>query len=226
MIEKKFYGERLRSARMYRGLTLTELAKRTEISKQSISLYENDNNTPDYMKVRLLASELNFPYDYFFQKDSYAAKTETTYFRSLASATKKDRTAQSIKLEYVAKMYEILLEFISFPEMNLPSVDFVGCDDVFECENEDAIQVKCPKCGYKKILLDCEEIWQNAMPRLRKCHDCKTKEYNIRVGFIRRENGSVKWVYIGNRCTNCGLLGSYLDWKISYEPTDKMEINI
>lgn len=30
MIEKKFYGERLRSARMYRGLTLTELAKRTE----------------------------------------------------------------------------------------------------------------------------------------------------------------------------------------------------
>ena len=140
MIEKKFYGERLRSARMYRGLTLTELAKRTEISKQSISLYENDNNTPDYMKVRLLASELNFPYDYFFQKDSYAAKTETTYFRSLASATKKDRTAQSIKLEYVAKMYEILLEFISFPEMNLPSVDFVGCDDVFECENEAAIQ--------------------------------------------------------------------------------------
>ena len=140
MIEKKFYGERLRSARMYRGLTLTELANRTEISKQSISLYENDNNTPDYMKVRLLASELNFPYDYFFQKDSYAAKTETTYFRSLASATKKERTAQSIKLEYVAKMYEILMEFISFPEMNLPSVDFVGCDDVFECENEDAIQ--------------------------------------------------------------------------------------
>ena len=68
MIEKKFYGERLRSARMYRGLTLTELAKRTEISKQSISLYENDNNTPDYMKVRLLASELNFPYDTFFKR--------------------------------------------------------------------------------------------------------------------------------------------------------------
>ena len=68
MIEKKFYGERLRSARMYRGLTLTELAKRTEISKQSISLYENDNNTPDYMKVTLLASELNFPYDTFFKR--------------------------------------------------------------------------------------------------------------------------------------------------------------
>lgn len=140
MIEKKFYGERLRNARMYRGLTLTELAKRTEISKQSLSLYENDNNTPDHMKVRLLASELNFPYDYFFQNDNYMAKTETTYFRSLASATKKDRTAQSIKLEYVAKMYEILLDYISFPVMNLPSVDFEGYDDVFECESLEAVQ--------------------------------------------------------------------------------------
>ncbi len=140
MVEKQFYGERLKSARMFRGLTLTELAKRTEISKQSLSLYENDNNKPDHMKVRILASELDFPYDYFFQKDSYVAKTETIYFRSLASATKKDRTAQSIRLEYVAKIYEILLEYISFPEMNLPSVDFEGYDDVFECESEASVQ--------------------------------------------------------------------------------------
>lgn len=140
MAEKKFYGERLRNARMFRGLTLTELAKRTDISKQSLSLYENDNNVPDYSRVRALAIELNFPFEYFFQKDNYISKTETTYFRSFASATKKDRTAQSIKLEYVAKMYEILLEYISFPEMNLPSIDFVGYDDVFECESIDAVQ--------------------------------------------------------------------------------------
>ena len=63
--------------------------------------------------------------------------------------------------------------------------------------------------------------------RLRKCPVCKScKEYNLRVGFARRENGSVKWVYIGNRCTGCGTLGSYLDWKINYEPTDEMERNI
>lgn len=140
MAEKKFYGERLRNARMFRGLTLTELAKRTDISKQSLSLYENDNNVPDYSRVRVLAVELNFPFEYFFQKDNYISKTETTYFRSFASATKKDRTAQSIKLEYVAKMYEILLEYISFPDMNLPSIDFVGYDDVFECESIDAVQ--------------------------------------------------------------------------------------
>ena len=90
-----------------------------------------------------------------------------------------------------------------------------------------AIAVKCQRCGQKKILLDCEEVYEDAEPVQMKCPACgKGKEHNVKVGFIRRENGSVKWVYIGNRCVNCGALGSFLDWKIDYEPTDEMERNI
>lgn len=141
MIEyKKFNGDRLKNARLFRGLTLTELANQADISKQSLSLYENSRNVPDHLKVRQLSVVLGFPYDFFFQEDKSTAKTETTYFRSFASATKKDRTAQSIKLEYVAKMYEVLFEYIDFPEINLPEVTFNGYDDVFECESETAIQ--------------------------------------------------------------------------------------
>ena len=94
-------------------------------------------------------------------------------------------------------------------------------------QRESAVQVICAECGRKKILLDCDEVWKDAKPRSRTCPVCKTcKTFQVRVGFIRRKNGSVKWVYIGNRCTNCGTLGSYLDWKIDYEPTDEMEQNI
>ena len=104
-----------------------------------------------------------------------------------------------------------------------------GCDS-FEMridEDEEAIQVKCVSCGEKKILLDCADIWEDAEPRLIKCTVCKTcQSHNVRVGFLRRENGSVKWVYIGSRCTGCGTLASFVDWKISYEPTDEMERNI
>ena len=182
MIEKKFYGERLRSARMYRGLTLTELAKRSEISKQSLSLYENDNSTPDYRKVRIFASELNFPYDYFFQKDSYIAKTETTYFRSLASSTKKNRTAQSIKLEYVAKMYEILLEFIAFPEMNLPSIDFVGYDDIFECESAEALQ------ELEEIATQVREYWEIGSGPIKDLQYLLEKNGIIVTGFNTNED--------------------------------------
>lgn len=126
---------------------------------------------------------------------------------------------------------EYLKEYSECSSIDIKPVVCRSCgNDALELRvdyNEDAIQVKCSKCGYKKILLDCEEVWQEAKPRLRKCSVCKnSREYNIRVGFIRRENGSVKWVYIGNRCKNCGVLGSYLNWKINYEPTDEMENNI
>lgn len=140
IVQKKFNGERLKNARLFRGLTLTELAFQTEISKQSLSLYENNRNVPDHLKVRQLSVTLSFPYDFFFQEDKSAAKTETTYFRSLASATKKDRTAQSIKLEYVAKMYEVLLNYIDFPGIKLPEVVFNGYDDIFECESEHSVK--------------------------------------------------------------------------------------
>ena len=182
MIEKKFYGERLRSARMYRGLTLTELARRTDISKQSLSLYENDNNMPDYMKVRKISLELKFPYDYFFQEDSYIVKTGATYFRSLASATKKDRIAQSIKLEYVAKIYEILLEFISFPEINLPSIDFVGYDDIFECESEEAIE------EIEKIANNVIEYWDIGNGPIKDLQYILEKNGIVVTGFDTRED--------------------------------------
>ena len=93
--------------------------------------------------------------------------------------------------------------------------------------NENAVQVKCTECGTEKILLDCGEVWEDAKPKLLKCSVCKIcKSFNVQIGLLRRENGSVKWVYVGNRCTRCGTLSSYLDWEINYEPTDECEQNI
>lgn len=139
MEQRKFNGERLRNARIYNGISLTELAEKADIKKQSISLYENGKNTPDYEKVWILARILGFPYDYFFQEDKVKAFTETTYFRSQATATKKDRAAQSIKLEYVAQMYETLWNYIEFPAYKNPQIDFIGYDDPLECETQEAI---------------------------------------------------------------------------------------
>lgn len=132
MDKRIFNGKRLKNARLFRGLTLTELADHTGISKQSISLYENERNTPEHERVQVLASTLNFPYEFFFQTDACETVTEVTYFRSLASATKMSRTAQSIKLEYVAKTYEVLLNYIDFPHINLPEISFDGNDDEFD----------------------------------------------------------------------------------------------
>lgn len=132
MDKQIFNGNRLKNARLFRGLTLTELANRTGISKQSLSLYENERNIPEYERAQALASSLSFPYEFFFQVDGCETMTEVTYFRSLASATKMARTSQSVKLEYVAKIYEVLLDYIDFPLLNLPDVAFDGTDDEFD----------------------------------------------------------------------------------------------
>jgi len=90
--------------------------------------------------------------------------------------------------------------------------------------NEEIIQVVCPECKSKKFLLDCEEMSDEAKPKAYGCPICKKRTpYYIKVGFSRRENGSANWVYIGEMCTECKTLGSFMDWEISYEPTDKME---
>lgn len=104
-----------------------------------------------------------------------------------------------------------------------------GCDNLYVRidQNEDVIQVVCPECKQKKILLDCEEVWADAKPKPYHCPVCKKRTtYYLKVGFIRRDNGSAKWVYIGEMCTECHMLGSFMDWKVSYEPTDEMENNI
>lgn len=154
MDKKIFNGKRLKNARLFRGLTLTELANRTEISKQSISLYENEKNIPEHMRVQKLASTLNFPYDFFFQKDTFETITDVTYFRSLTSATKMSRTAQSIKLDYVAKIYEVLYEYIDFPPLNLPDVEFDGTDDEFDDKGLEETQLQI-----ELIAEHVREIW-------------------------------------------------------------------
>lgn len=154
MDKKIFNGKRLKNARLFRGLTLTELAENTGISKQSLSLYENEKNTPEHERVRALATSLNFPYDFFFQMDAWETVTDVTYFRSLASATKMDRTAQSIKLEYVAKIYEVLMNYIDFPALNLPEVSFDGSDDEFDNKKIEETQKQI-----ESIALKLREFW-------------------------------------------------------------------
>jgi Zn-dependent peptidase ImmA (M78 family)/DNA-binding XRE family transcriptional regulator len=122
MIDKRFNGVRLKEALQFRGMKLSDLAEMTDISKQSLSLYSNGENNPPFSNVVKIAKALDFPYDFFMTEDMCTVTTGNTYFRSQASATKRGRKAQIIKLEYAAKMYEVLLDYVNVPELRLPIV--------------------------------------------------------------------------------------------------------
>lgn len=129
MNTQKFNGKRLKEALTFREKKMTELAEETGISKQSLSLYANECNVPPYENVLKIARVLNFPAEYFMSEDLCIATTGNTYFRSQASAAKKSRNAQKIKLEYVSKMYEVLLNYMNVPELNLPDTDDIHIPD-------------------------------------------------------------------------------------------------
>jgi len=97
----------------------------------------------------------------------------------------------------------------------------INVDDV-----EGAIEVECSSCNARRRLLDGEERWGDCEPVKVECPECGSTAFNVGVGFAHRQDGDVKWVYIGARCLHCGLLGCPADWEINDGPTDDMERNV
>ena len=120
-----FNGERLRKARVYRGLTVAELAEKTNCLRQTISMYENGKTKPmDNSTVIRLATALDFPSKFFLEND-IPLSTGSTYFRALLTTNKKYRAEQIQKMEFLAQIYTFLQEYIEFPDLILP--DCSGC---------------------------------------------------------------------------------------------------
>lgn len=140
MDNNRFKGQRLKDALRFRGMRMTELAKQIDISKQSLSLYANGENNPPYENVVKIAKALDFPFEFFMTEDLCTTATDNTYFRSQASASKLMQNSQKMKLEYVAKVYEVLLNYVDFPERNLPPVFFLGTDNLLDADSEEILE--------------------------------------------------------------------------------------
>lgn len=111
-----FNGERLKKARIYRGLTVAELAERVGCQRQTLSMYEISKSQPtDNTTVARLAQELNFPVKYFYEQ-SNAVASGTVYFRSLLTTNKRYRSEQIVKMEYLSQIYSLLQDYVAFPK--------------------------------------------------------------------------------------------------------------
>ena len=157
---QKINGEHIKTARLFRGLSLSDLSDKTGITKQALSLYENETIRPEINKLFLISKALDFPIDYFMCEERFNVKTESTYFRSLMSTSKIARTSQSIRLEFIAKLYETLIDYVDFPDRNFPNITFTGRqgnnedEDIQETQEIEAIAAQCRKVwglGYEPI---------------------------------------------------------------------------
>jgi len=119
----KFNHMRLHEARLYRKMTIDELASSIGISKQAISQFENKKSVPDFSKLNSISKTLNFPIRFFREDVDDNTVIGNTYFRAPFSSNKKDLSSQRIKTKYVAYIHSCLSEYVDFPVLNIPHFD-------------------------------------------------------------------------------------------------------
>lgn len=124
----KFNGERLKRARILRGYTISQLADEVGVTKQSISLFENNKSLPKPDTLFKICNTLNYNRKYFFEIDKGLVKENEVFFRSLASTTKTSIYAQVSYLEMLGQISEFIGRYINFPKWNIPDIDFSEMD--------------------------------------------------------------------------------------------------
>jgi len=90
--------------------------------------------------------------------------------------------------------------------------------------DEGAAQRFCAACGASHLICDSAEYWPDARPEPWSCTGCGCDTCNLGAGFsfYTADKGTkpdVRWLSLGQRCSRCGILGSFADWKIGYGPS-------
>jgi Zn-dependent peptidase ImmA (M78 family)/DNA-binding XRE family transcriptional regulator len=116
-----FWGERLTEAREARAITKSHLADLVEVTPAQITRYERDEHSPSPKTLEKMSLILGMPINYFFfKRERPLDNTSTIFYRSLSSATKRQRLSAESKYRWLQDIYSYLWEFVEFPNVNLP----------------------------------------------------------------------------------------------------------
>ncbi|HEX7013149.1 MAG TPA: hypothetical protein VF161_10390 [Steroidobacteraceae bacterium] len=90
-------------------------------------------------------------------------------------------------------------------------------------DNEGTARRTCAVCGKRHLICESEEYWDGSRPEKWQCVDCRSSDANVGVGFsLDSQSGEVTWLHVGYRCANCGVLGCFVGWKVSYTPSRQL----
>lgn len=128
---------RINQARLSRGLSMAELADLVGVSKQAISQYETGKSIPSDAVLNKIASFLKYSTEFFKKPMPVNNATNSgVFFRSNKTARKSDLKAAEVKIEILREINEYLEQYVDFPEVRLPKVDYTDNGiDVISNEN-------------------------------------------------------------------------------------------
>lgn len=109
-----------------------------------------------------------------------------------------------------------------YPTERVIQIKCVNCGaDTFTVrvdDEEGCAERTCTSCGATSLIFDSQDTIDEAELEDAAC-PCGGETFNAAAGFALRDDGEIRWVYLGLRCTRDGVLGCYSDWKIDYSPT-------
>lgn len=81
LIDAKSFGEKVRALRMQRGLTLADLAQKTQRSISLLSQIENDNISPSFSSMQTIADALEVPLAQIISQEPSAEERDSYHIK-------------------------------------------------------------------------------------------------------------------------------------------------
>lgn len=110
-----FKGEKLREARRYRQLSITELGEKIGVSKQMVSKYERNESQPSPENYQKIVLNLGFPLKFYQLENRFEYKDNGTFYRSRLSSTQSEKKPSELLKKYLALLSNYFEEFVDFP---------------------------------------------------------------------------------------------------------------
>ena len=140
-----FQKDRLSQILAARRLTQVQLASMVDVSPATVSKWRAGTQTPERDALERLAGVVNVMPEWFTR--ATGAKLSLPLFRSNASAHVAARAMLEARLEWAQDVAAALMEYVDYPDVNLPSRDFTEPEQI---TNEDIEKAAC----------ECRDLWR------------------------------------------------------------------
>ena len=140
-----FQKDRLSQILAGRRLTQVQLASMVDVSPATISKWRAGTQAPERDALERLAGVVNVTPEWFTRVPG--AKLSLPLFRSNASAHVAARAMLGARLEWAQDVAAALMEYVDYPDVNLPSRDYTEPEEITD---EDIETVAC----------ECRDLWR------------------------------------------------------------------
>lgn len=140
-----FQKDRLSQILAVRCLSQVQLASMVGVSPTTISKWRSGAQAPERDALNRLASVVNVAPEWFTR--AIGAKLSLPLFRSNASAHVAARAMLKARLEWAQEIAVALMEYVDYPNVNLPSYNYVAPEEI---SNEDIEKAAC----------ECRDLWR------------------------------------------------------------------